>query len=1018
MDEGDLDGISWKNDFGDKLVTAKKALSNIRSGQTIFLGSGAGEPYMLTRALVEMAKSFLDVEVIHLTATQRDFKLAGPEMLDHFRYNTFYLGHSVTGSSTDNPADYTPINISELPSAMQRGIIRVDVALIQVSPPDSLGLCSLGISVDATRAAVENAELVIAQVNENMPVTFGDSLIPMEKIDYLVEGTVPLIEVSAPKADPVSLTIGRHIASLISDGMTLHFDRGPISAASMRYLDVKKNLGIHTDFLTDDIWRLIKSKAVTNRKKNINKGKTVATMVVGSKDLYDAVNKNPYIEILPIDQVNDPFVISQNDNMVSIHAISEISLTGSAKVFTKGDFRIGGLASDKDFINGARSSKNGFTIRALPSTTMDGVHSRIVTTSRKEGVNFSRTKIDFVVTEYGIANLYGLSTRERAVALISIAHPKFRDTLLEEAIEAGYVSRKQIMPPKKGCVYPSQYEFTHTFKDGLEVFFRPMKPSDASSIQRMFYSLTPEMRRMRYHGTIKSLSNETAQRIAAVDYSQDVAIVGLVGDQRSAKIIAEGRYMNNPTNNMGEFDLVVNEKYQGRGIGTLLGNYLKKIAYSRGLSGIYAEVIQRNEGTIALLNKAWPTAMRSFESGSCTFTLRFPQEDIAKPKDSIVVYSGRYGDFSFGEDHPFNPGRATSTLQCMDAEGYLDEPWIRVEEPKMVSKERLIESHDPGFVEALRAANSGEWREEFLQFNLGGQECPIFPGLFDFVLLYASATITGVNLIIEENANVVFNPLGGFHHSSRSAAEGFCYFNDAIAAIDILLARGIRVAYIDIDAHHGNGVQDAYYSDDRVLTISLHESGKTLYPWGGFETETGKDIGKGFNMNIPLPEGTDDDLFGMIFDRVVTPAVERFAPSVVVAVIGADTHRSDPLSHLSLTNNGMTDAIKHIREYCNQMLLLGGGGYNLKATTRAWCRMWAAANRIDALPDYLLVLGGSFMGGEGVAQADIVDMAYLTSGDQRDATQKELERIAVFHENNTIPLIGKRLSRAPGTDPD
>ena len=446
MDEGDINGNSWQDDYADKLVSAKKALSKIRDGQTIFLGSGAGEPYMLTRALVEMAKSFHDVEVIHLTATQRDFKLASPEMLDHFRYNTFYLGHRVASQSVESPADYTPMNISELPSAMKRGIIRIDAALIQVSPPDSLGLCSLGISVDATRAAVESTSLVIAQVNANMPVTFGDSLIPVEKIDYLVEGDVPLIEIPALKLDPISLTIGRHIASLISDGMTLHFDRGPISAASMRYLDTKKNLGVHTDFLTDDIWRLIRSRAVTNREKNINKGKTVATMVVGSRELYDAVNKNPYIEILPIDQVNDPFVISQNDNMVSIHTISEMSLTGSAKVFSEGDFRIGGLAAGKDFINGARRSKNGFTIRALPSTTPDGAHSRIVTTSKRDGVIFSRTTIDFVVTEYGIANLYGLSSRERAVALISIAHPKFREQLLKEAITLSKVFECASLP--------------------------------------------------------------------------------------------------------------------------------------------------------------------------------------------------------------------------------------------------------------------------------------------------------------------------------------------------------------------------------------------------------------------------------------------------------------------------------------------------------------------------------------------------------------------------------------------
>ncbi len=1008
---------SWTNEYVTRRVSAKDALKNIRNGQTIFLGSGAGEPLVLTDALAEMAPNFWDVEVIHLTATQQEFKLARPEMANHFRYNTFYIRQGTSGMPAENLADYTPMNISELPKAMERGIIRIDAALIQVSPPDSLGLCSLGISVDATKAAVENADLVIAQVNENMPVTFGDSLIPVEDIDYLVDGNTELIEVSAPEVDPVSLTIGRHIASLVTDGMTLHFDRGSISAAAMRYLDSKNNLGIHTDFLTDDIMRLIKSRAVTNREKSINKGKTVVTMVVGSKDLYEEVDGNPYIELLPIDQVNNPFIMSQNDNMVSIHTISEMELTGVARTVRSEGYQTGSLAAGRDFINGARRSKNGFTIMALPSTTPDGNHSRIVAVSAGRGATFSRTKVDFVVTEYGIANLFGLSTRERTVALISIAHPNFREQLLKESIEAKYVGPDQILPPKKGCVYPSQYEFSHVFKDDFEVFFRPVKPSDAYNIQRMFYSLAPEMRRMRYHGTIKALTYDAAQKMTAVDYSQDMAIVGLVGHQSNAKIIAEGRYMYNPTNNMAEFDIVVAEECQGKGIGKFLGNYLKKIAYSRGLDGIYAEVIQRNEATIALLNKAWPTAVRSFDSGGCTFTLRFPREDVEKPKDSIVVYSGRFGDFSYGDNHPFNPGRATTVMQLMDEQGYLDEPWVRVEEPEMVSKKRLIESHHPDYIDALKDAGNGVWRDEFLQYNLGGDECPIFPYLFDYVLLYTSATITGAELILEEDANVVFNPLGGFHHASRRGAEGFCYVNDVIVAIDMFLARGLKVAYIDIDAHHGNGVQDAYYGDDRVLTISLHESGKTLYPWSGFETEIGEDLGKGFTINIPLPQGTDDDSFGMMFDRVVTPIVSQFSPAVVVSVIGGDTHRSDPLANLSLTNNGMVNAIKCMREYSNHLLLLGGGGYDLQATSRAWCRMWAAANRIDALPDYLLVLGGSFMGGEGIVGADIIDMAYRTSGKEKETINAELERIAQFHKKNTFPLIGERLSQSPGALP-
>jgi acetoin utilization protein AcuC len=303
------------------------------------------------------------------------------------------------------------------------------------------------------------------------------------------------------------------------------------------------------------------------------------------------------------------------------------------------------------------------------------------------------------------------------------------------------------------------------------------------------------------------------------------------------------------------------------------------------------------------------------------------------------------------------------------------------------------------------------WRDKFIQFHLGGDDCPVFQGLFDYVLLYTSATITGVELITDQNANIVFNALGGFHHASRSYAEGFCYVNDAIVAIDMLLARGYRVAYIDIDAHHGNGVQDAYYGDDRVLTVSLHQSGKTLYPWSGFENEIGEGIGKGFTINVPLPEETDDEAYEKVFKRVVTPAVEMFAPAVVVAVIGADTHKADPLARLSLTNNGMEEVMKIMRGYATHLLLLGGGGYDERTTARAWCRMWAAANRIDSLPDYMLVMGGTFLGGEDIRGSEIVDMNYRVSGEKKSAIMKELDRVAAFHETTTFPILKKALHR-------
>jgi acetoin utilization deacetylase AcuC-like enzyme/acyl-CoA hydrolase/GNAT superfamily N-acetyltransferase len=997
--------IPWQTAYAPKVVTAREALAHIQNGSTVFVGSGAAEPVLLTESLAAMAAGFWDIQIFQLAPSRKQLEFATPEMTDHFRYNTLYVGQ------TGTTADHTPMRLSELPSAIQSGVMPIDVALIQVSPPDALGLCSLGLSVDATKAAMENADLVIAQVNPQAPVTVGDTLVPADGIDWLVEGATPPIELPPPPMDPVALTIGRHIAGLIEDGMTLHFDCGSISAATMRHLDTKKDLGIHTDILTDDMLRLIRSRAVTNRMKTLHKGRAIATMVLGSSALYAWVDKNPYVELLPIDQVNDPYVISQNDKMVAVLSIQEMELTGLPVADTEHAFQMNSLPSSMDFLNGARRSRGGFSILALPSTTPDGSRSRIVARAVVRGVAFDRARVDYVVTEYGVVNLRGLSIRERAIALISIAHPKFRAQLLEDAKRSRYVGAQQTIAPENGCVYPHQYEFWHTFEDGLRVFFRPVKPSDAKRLQRLFYSLPAESIRLRYHGTIKYISDAMAQKLAAVDYSRDMAIVGLVGPPTNPRIVAEGRTMYDPSNNMGEFDILVHSDYRQHGLGTFLANYLNRIAYSRGLSGVYAEVIQDNAATMALLHRAWPTARKTFRAGNYVYTVRFPPADVERPKDSIIVHSGRSGDFTYGDEHPFNPARSRTTLHLIREHGYLNEPWMRVEEPRLVPKERLYESHDPAFVDAIETANDGRQHPGLERFGIGTDDCPAFPGLFDWVRLYCSATITAVDFITEENANVVFNPTGGFHHASRSHAEGFCYLNDAIIAIDMLLARGYRVAYIDIDAHHGNGVQDAYYKDDRVLVASLHESGEHLYPWSGFETEIGEDAGRGFTLNVPLPKGTDDEAYSKVFDRVIVPAVEAFQPTVVVVVVGADTHRNDPLSSLALTNNGMVATMERIRDFAHHLVLLGGGGYDLEATTQAWCRMWAAANRIDSLPDYLLGMGGVFLGGEGLGAADIVDMAYRLHGEEKRTLMRELERIAAFHEEHTLPLIGERAKR-------
>ncbi len=998
----------WQELYADKVFSPEESVSKIRNGQVIFVSSGAGEPLLLTKTLARLAKRFADLHVIQLTATPGGAILASAEVEQTFRYNTLYLGRGRSRGG-EGRMDFTPMNLSELPRAIMGGVFPLDVALIQISPPDDIGLCSLGVSVDASRAAIEHASLVIAQVNDQMPVTMGDSLVHVEDLDCLVDGSCPLPEMPGTEISPVDLTVGYHVASLVEDGMTLHLDHGAITSATMKHLDTKKDLGIHTDLLTDDILTLMRSRAITNRKKSRYRGRTVASLVMGSEALYRAVDGNPHFEFHPIDHVAAPSVIAENDRMVSVITVDEIELTGLARVDIEDDAGgIGSLPSSMDFLEGARRSAGGRSILALRSTTLDGARSRITALSESRGVPFDRAKVDYVVTEYGIVNLYGLTIRERALALISIAHPRFRRDLMKEAMALNYVDNDQQIPPGLESLYPHQYEFSHTFEDGLEVSFRPLRLYDAGRLQQLFYALSPESRRLRYHGTKATLTYTEARKIAAVDYSRDMTIVGLVGPHSNPRIVAEGRYSLNPTMNMGEFDIVVHPGYRGRGLANFLANYLNKIAYARGLHGVYAGVIQANAATMGLLDKAWPTAKRTFDSDTCTYTVRFPPAEVERPKDSIVIYSGRFGDFSYGADHPFNPARARAALRLMREEGFLDEPWVRIEAPRMVGKGRLTESHRPEYIDALEEAGTGEWSHVFPEFGLGGKECPIFPGLFEYVRLYTSATLTGVDLIRGEAANVVFNPLGGFHHASRSHAEGFCYVNDVIAAIDAFLAGGVRVACIDIDAHHGNGVQDAYYDDERVLTVSVHQSGTTLYPWGGFETERGEGVGEGFNINIPLPEETDDEAYVEVFDRVVVPAMEIFQPTVIVAVLGADTHRADPLTGLSLTNNGMTEVMERMRTFAPHLLLLGGGGYDLQSTIRGWARMWAAANRIDALPDYLLTVGGTFMGGAGAAGAGIIDPRYRLSGSRKGAILDELDRIAEYHEAETLPHLRAR----------
>ena len=372
---------------------------------------------------------------------------------------------------------------------------------------------------------------------------------------------------------------------------------------------------------------------------------------------------------------------------------------------------------------------------------------------------------------------------------------------------------------------------------------------------------------------------------------------------------------------------------------------------------------------------------------------------------SAFIYSPLLADYDYGEEHPLQPQRARETVALCRKFALLDKPWMSVFEPQPAAREKLALFHDWDYLAALEEVNDGIFKEKMIEFGLGTVDCPVFPGVYDYSLLVTGGTLLAANLVEEGRYDLAFNLAGGFHHAQRRNAEGFCYINDIVVAIRDLLRRGHRIAYVDIDAHHGDGVQAAFYEDDRVLTVSLHESGKTLFPWSGFETEIGLGDGRGHNINVPLPPQTDDEVFLMAFEEVVPAAVTAFEPDIVFALLGADTLLADSLSHLSLTNNGYAEAVKTIEAISPRCVALGGGGYHMNSVTRAWCLAWAIMNGIEPQDDYVGAIGGMMLGTEYVEGGGLRDRHAYTTGPMKEEIRKEVQRVTHCIKETVFPLI-------------
>ncbi len=594
----------WRTKYASMIATPEEAVRKLRPGQRVFIGTGAAEPMTLVRALTRRGAELTDTELVHLL-TFGEAPYANEEMRQYFRVNSLFIAKNVREVIQAGLGDYTPIHLSDIPRLFKSGQLPLDAALIQVTPPDENGMCSLGVSVDIVKSAAENASLVIAEVNPHMPRTLGDSSLHVYDIDVLVPVNEPLPELSYAEESAEARQIAEHIAALIEDGSTIEFGIGRIPQALMGLLTHKRDLGIHTEMLTDGIVDLVQSGAVTGARKKLDHGKIVASFCLGTRKLYDFIDNNPTFAFHPTEYVNDPFIISQQPKMVAINTALEVDLTGQVCADSLGEKFYSGVGGQVDFNRGAGRAGGGRAIIALPSTARNGTVSRIVChLTEGAGVVSTRAAVHYIVTEYGVAYLHGKSIKERALALITVAHPKFRPQLLHEAIESKFLPKDLLDKEAKLVAAPRELRTTQLLKDGTQIFYRPIHPTDEPRMRSLFYNLSQETIYYRFMQHMQTIPRKQILEMTYIDPRTEVCILATVPEAYGEDIIAVGRYYLDVKTNRAEVAFVVADKWQRKGIGTFMLNHLIKIARRSGISGFTAEVLRTNRPMQTVFNRA------------------------------------------------------------------------------------------------------------------------------------------------------------------------------------------------------------------------------------------------------------------------------------------------------------------------------------------------------------------------------------------------------------------------------
>ncbi len=616
----------WPDHYIQNKKTAEEAIAMIKPGQRVFIGSSCGEPQHLVRVLANASSSFMDIEIVRVMSLESTpLSLIANKTQDQImNIRSFYLGSAKPKSFSRSLRFITPLNLSAIPRLFKSRMMPIHIALIQTSPPDDFGWLSLGISVDITLAAAQSADLVIAQINPKMPRVLGQSFINVNDVDIFVEYEEPLLAIPKTPDLEAANTIGKLISRHIEDGSTIQISPGTTPHATMLALQDKNDLGIHTQYLTSDIMHLYSAGVITNRCKGFNDGKMVASTAIGDANLYEFIHDNPAVEFHPSDYVNNPSIIARHNRMVALNVVTAMDLTGQVAADSLPYTQFSGVTGMMDFIRGATQAEGGKSILLMPATDATGKKSRIVPLLNDRAIVIPRGDVHYVATEYGVVNLFGKSFQERALAMISIAHPDFRDELFFEAKKMGLFSQERTLTESIHGIYPVELEENIKI-DGEIVTIRPAKPIDERRIQEHFYTLDKNDVVSRFFHEKTSFLQKEMQGISQIDYVNNLTLLAVVGEFGFGRVVAVGEYLIEESKNLAEVAFSVSRPWQGKKLGKILLHKLAEAAKKNGIGGLIAFTNHDNKGMIRLFETLPYNVQKKFEEDVLVLTCRFDQ---------------------------------------------------------------------------------------------------------------------------------------------------------------------------------------------------------------------------------------------------------------------------------------------------------------------------------------------------------------------------------------------------------